>query len=88
MLTEDQYKVEYADKVSCKFANIMYNKMCSVRYGVKPCNACGDNDIIGGENIHIIEWKKLKLSQMSDCKDIQSNEKWQLGRKTDGMCWS
>ena len=72
MLTEDINSINNYYRISCKFATIVYNKMMVKRYGVKTCKECGSNDIVGGKNIHILDYEKLRLSQMRDCNFEQS----------------
>jgi hypothetical protein len=74
MLTEDKNTIRNYHNVASKFANIAYNSMLQKRYGIKSCKSCGDLDIVGGKNIHVIEYEKMLLSQMRDCDFVQTIE--------------
>lgn len=66
MLTNDIQAINNARKVTYKFASVAYNDMMTKRYGIKPCKQCGNNDKVGKYNIHILEYEKMILSEMSE----------------------
>lgn len=66
MLTNNEKEIEKAISIYTKFANVMYNKMLTKKYGIKPCKPCGDEDNIGKYNIHVLEFQRQKIGELSD----------------------